>query len=140
MLSALYRLTAAQNDFLQAQRTHPLQAQMSVLTKEVSTTRELIQKSIPTGWEKEKTTLFAPAYQPTPPQLGMAGIPGDLGGIGRAVVQLGHHLEGIGDVAPSYIARPHTDRKARQRERELKIAHGHAEDDHEEYQGPNLSM
>lgn len=24
--------------------------------------------------------------------------------------------------------------------RELKIAHGHAEDDHEEYQGPKLSM
>lgn len=94
----------------------------------------------PTGWEKERTALFAPAYQPAPPQLGMAGIPGDLGGIGRAVVQLGHHFEGIGDVAPSYTARPHTDRKARQRERELKIAHGHAEDDHEEYQGPNLSM
>lgn len=97
-------------------------------------------KEHPTGWEKERAALFAPAHQPAPSQLGMAGAPGDLGGIGCAVVQLGHHLEGIGDVAPSYTARPHTDRKARQRERELKIAHGHAEDDHEEYQGPNLSM
>lgn len=94
----------------------------------------------PTGWEKERAALFALAYQPAPSQLGVAGGSGDLGGIGRAVVQLGHHLEGIGDVAPSYTACPHTDRKARQRERELKIAHGHAEDDHEEYQGPNLSM
>lgn len=97
-------------------------------------------KEHPTGWEKERAALFAPAYQPAPSQLGVAGTPGDLGGIGRAVVQLGHHLEGIGDVAPAYTARPHTDRKTRQKERELKIAHGHAEDDHEEYQGPNLSM
>lgn len=94
----------------------------------------------PTGWEKERAALFAPAHQPAPSQLGVAGAPGNLGGIGCAVVQLGHHLEGIGDIAPAYTARPHTDRKTRQKERELKIAHGHAEDDHEEYQGPNLSM
>ena len=56
------------------------------------------------------------------------------------MVQLGHHLEGIGDIAPAYTARPHADRKTRQKEREKKIAHGQAEDDHEEYQGPNLSM
>ena len=97
-------------------------------------------KEHPTGWEKERTALFAPAYQPAPSQLGVAGGSGDLGGISCAVVRLGHHLEGIGDVAPAYTARPHTDRKTRQKEQELKIAHGHAEDDHEEYQGPNLSM
>ena len=97
-------------------------------------------KEHPTGWEKERAALFAPVYQLTPPQLGLAGASGDIGGISRAVVQLGHHLEGIGDVAPAYTAHPHTDRKVHQRERELKIAHGHAEDDHEEYQGPNLSM
>ena len=34
----------------------------------------------------------------------------------------------------------HADRKLRQREREKKIALGHKADDHEEYQGPNLSM
>ena len=56
------------------------------------------------------------------------------------MVRLGHHLEGLGDVAPVSIAPAHTDRKARQKEREKKIAQGHAEDDHEEYQGPNLRM
>ena len=97
-------------------------------------------KEYPTGWEKERAALFAPAYQPASSQLGVAGGSGDLGGISCAVVQLGHHLEGTGDVASAYTARPHTDRKARRKELELKIAHGHAEDDHEEYQGPNLSM
>ncbi len=56
------------------------------------------------------------------------------------MVQLGHHLEGIGDVAPAYITPTHTDSKTRRKEREKKIALGHAEDDHEESQGPNLSM
>ena len=70
----------------------------------------------------------------------MTDTPGDLGGIGSAVVQLGHHLEGIGDVAPAYITPTHTDSKTRRKEREKKIAHGHAVDDHEEYQSPNLSM
>ena len=94
----------------------------------------------PTGWEKERAALFAPAYQPAPPQLGMADAPGSLGGLGCAVVQLGHHLEGLGNVAPAYTATPHTDRKTRRKEWEKKIAHGHAADDHEEYRGPNLSM
>lgn len=57
-----------------------------------------------------------------------------------SVVQLGHHLEGIGDVAPAYTAPTYTDRKTRRKEWEKKIAHGHAEDDHEEYRGPSLSM
>ena len=34
----------------------------------------------------------------------------------------------------------HTDHKLRQREREKKIALGHKADDHEEYQGPTMSM
>ena len=50
------------------------------------------------------------------------------------------NFEGLGDVAPVSIAPAHTDRKARQKEREKKIAQGHAGDDHEEYQGPNLRM
>ena len=94
----------------------------------------------PTGWEKERASLFAPADHPAPSRLGLAAVPGCPGGIGRSLVQLGHHLEGIGDIAPAYTARPHADRKTRQKEREKKIAHGQAEDDHEEYQGPNLSM
>lgn len=40
--------------------------------------------------------------------------------------------------SPEGICR--TDRKLRQREREKKIAMGHKADDHEEYQGPSLSM
>ena len=60
MLSALYRLTAAQSDFLQTQRTHPLQAQMSALTKEVSTTRELIQKSIQQAGKKKERRISLP--------------------------------------------------------------------------------
>ena len=94
----------------------------------------------PTGWEKERAALFAPAYQPAPAQLGMADAPGSPGGIGRAVARLGYNLEQLGDVAPAYTTPTHTDRKTRQKEREKKIAHGHAEGDHEEYQGPNLSM
>lgn len=94
----------------------------------------------PTGWEKERASFFAPAYQPAPAQLGVADAPGSLGGLGRAVVQLGHHLEGIGNVAPAYTSPTHTDRKTRRKEWEKKIAHGHAADDHEEYRGPNLSM
>lgn len=54
MLSALYHLTATQYDFLQAQRVHPLQAQMSTLTKEVSTMREMIQKSIQQAGNKKE--------------------------------------------------------------------------------------
>ena len=56
------------------------------------------------------------------------------------MVRLGHHLESIGDVAPAYITPTHTDSKTRRKERELKIAHGYAEDDHEDSRGPNLSM
>ena len=41
---------------------------------------------------------------------------------------------------PVYITPTHTDRKTRRKEREQKIARGHAEDEHEEYQGPNLSV
>ena len=94
----------------------------------------------PTGWEKERAALLTPAYPSAAPQLDLAGDPGGPGGLGRAVVRLGHHLEGLGDVAPVSIAPAHTDRKARQKEREKKIAQGHAEDDHEESQGPNLRM
>ena len=55
ILSALYRLTATQYDFLQEQRIHPLQAQMSTLTKEVSAMRKMLQESIQqAGSEKER--------------------------------------------------------------------------------------
>ena len=94
----------------------------------------------PTGWEEERAAFLAPAYQPPAPQLGVADGSGSAGGIGRALVQLGHNLESLGDVAPAYTAPTHTDRKTRQKEREKKIAHGHAEDDHEEYRGMTQTM
>ena len=93
----------------------------------------------PTGWEEERAALLTPADQPAAAQLGVANAPSDLGGIGSAVVQFGHHLESLGDVAPAYVTPTHTDSKTRRREREKKIAHGHAVDEHEEYQGPNLA-
>ena len=55
ILSALYRLTAAQYDFLREQRVHPLQSQMSALTKEVSAMRKLLQENTQqAGSEKER--------------------------------------------------------------------------------------
>ncbi|MDE7261166.1 MAG: relaxase/mobilization nuclease domain-containing protein [Oscillospiraceae bacterium] len=93
----------------------------------------------PTGWEQERAALLTPTNQPAAAQLGVVDAPSDLGGLGSAVLQLGHHLESLGDVAPAYITPTHTDRKTRRKERELKIARGHAEDEDEEYQGPNLA-
>lgn len=94
----------------------------------------------PTGWEKERAALFAPVHPSAAPQLDLADDSCGPGGLGCAVARLGRHLEDLGDVAPAYTAPVHTDRKTRQKEREKKIAQGHAEDDHEEYQGPNLRM
>ena len=94
----------------------------------------------PTGWEQERAALLTPADQPAAAQLGVADAPGGAGGIGGAVVQLGYNLERLGDVAPAYTAPTHTDRKTRQKEREMKIARGHAEDDHEEYTGMAPTM
>ena len=93
-----------------------------------------------TGWEQERAALLTPAGQPAAAQLGVADAPGNLGGLGGAVVQLGYNLERLGNVAPAYTAPTHTDRKTRQKERELKIARGHAEDDHEEYTGMAPTM
>ena len=94
----------------------------------------------PTGWEKEREALLFSADQPAAAQLGMADDPYDPGGVGSAVVRLGHYLESVGDVTPAYIPPVRTDSKARWKELEKKIAQGHAEDDHEEYQGPSLTM
>ena len=82
MLSALYRLAAAQNDFLQAQRTHPLQPQMSVLTKEVSTTRELIQKSIQQAGKKKERRFSLPHIHLPQPTWEWLILPAVLLGLG----------------------------------------------------------
>ena len=81
MLSALYRLTAAQNDLLQMQRTHPLQVQMSVLAKEVSTTRELIQKSIQQAGKKRERRFSLPHISLPRPSWAWLALPAILVGL-----------------------------------------------------------
>lgn len=81
MLSALYRLTAAQNDFLQTQQTHPLQVQMSVLAKEVSTTRELIQKSIQQAGKKKERRFSLPHISLPRPSWAWLALPAILVGL-----------------------------------------------------------
>lgn len=81
MLSALYRLTAAQNDFLQTQQTHPLQIQMSVLTKEVSTTRELIQKSLQQAGKKKERRFSLPHISLPRPSWAWLAVPAILVGL-----------------------------------------------------------
>ena len=81
MLSALYRLTAAQNDLLQTQQTHPLQVQMSVLAKEVSTTRELIQKSIQQAGKKKERRFSLPHISLPRPSWAWLALPAILVGL-----------------------------------------------------------
>ena len=81
ILSALYRLTAAQNDFLQTQQTHPLQVQMSVLAKEVSTTRELIQKSIQQAGKKKERRFSLPHINLPRPSWAWLALPAILVGL-----------------------------------------------------------
>lgn len=81
MLSALYRLTAAQYDLLQTQRTHPLQVQMSVLAKEVSTTRELIQKSIQQAGKKKERRFLLPHISLPRPSWAWLALPAILVGL-----------------------------------------------------------
>ena len=82
MLSALYRLTATQYDFLQAQRVHPLQAQMSTLTKEVSAMREMIQKSIQQAGNKKERRFSLPHISLPQPSWAWLMFPAILVGLG----------------------------------------------------------
>ena len=82
MLSALYRLTATQYDFLQAQRVHPLQAQMSTLTKEVSAMREMIQKSIQQAGNKKERRFSLPHISLPQPSWVWLMFPAILVGLG----------------------------------------------------------
>ena len=82
MLSALYRLTATQYDFLQAQRAHPLQAQMSALTKEVSAMREMIQKSIQQAGNKRERRFSLPPISLPQPSWAWLMLPVVLVGLG----------------------------------------------------------
>ena len=82
MLSALYRLTAAQYDFLQRQKVHPLQAQMSTLTKEVSATREILQEGIQQAGNKKEWRFSLPHISLPQPSWTWLMLPAILVGLG----------------------------------------------------------
>ena len=100
-----------------------------------------------TGWEAERTEAFAEAQTAQT----VSAAPGWTDGCGAGtnpsdiasdLVLLGKRLE---QSDPSYISdsttkHAITDRKTLAKERRKKIALGHKEDDHEEEQGPSMTM
>ena len=96
-----------------------------------------------TGWEAEREAFFSAQHQATqtaaatPGWSHMGGPADGSGSVASAVVGLGYRLEQSQPVAPvmdSTTMHPHTDRKTLRKERQKKIAQGHAQDDHEEEQ------
>ena len=81
MLSALYRLTAAQYDFLQKQKVHPLQAQISTLTKEVSATREMLQESTQQAGSRRERRFSLPQISLPQPSWAWLMFPAILVGL-----------------------------------------------------------
>lgn len=93
-----------------------------------------------TGWEEEREALLLSMAESQSPSSvsGLAFSAHDFGRVVGAVAQLGHAVERT--QSPAYVTRPYSERKALRREREMKIAMGHRPDDHEEGQGPTLSL
>lgn len=96
-----------------------------------------------TGWEAEREAFFSAHHQAAqtaaaaPGWSHMGGPADGDSSIASAVVGLGYRLEQSQPVAPvmdGTTMHPHTDRKTLRKERQKKIAQGHAEDDHEEEQ------
>ena len=100
-----------------------------------------------TGWEAEREAFFSAQHQTAQTESAGhsmdqsavgTGDPGaDWAGAVGGVVQLGHALErgqGPAPVKDATTTHYHTDSKALRKERQKKIAQGHAEDDHEEEQ------
>ena len=93
-----------------------------------------------TGWEEERDFCFSAQSGNGDVGHSMAGpdFAGDYGGYGGLagdLVRLGRSLErdqAADPVRDATTMHRHTDRKVLLRERELKIAMGHREDDHEE--------
>lgn len=89
-----------------------------------------------TGWETEREVFFtsktALAGASVPSVV--AGAPADLSGIVGDVVQLGYNMERLQPAAPMTPLHGHGERKQLAKERQKKIAQGHAEDDHEDEQ------
>ena len=81
ILSALYRLTAAQYDFLREQRAHPLQLQMSALTKEVSAMRKLLQESIQQAGSRKERHFSLPQISLPQPSWAWLMLPAILVGL-----------------------------------------------------------
>ena len=95
-----------------------------------------------TGWEEERDFCFSAQSGNGDVGHSMAGpdFAGDYGGYGGLagdLVRLGRSLErdqAADPVRDATTMHQHTDRKALRRERQIKIALGHKEDDHEEEQ------
>ena len=93
-----------------------------------------------TGWEEERDFCFSAQSGNGDVGHGMAGsdFAGDYGGYGGLagdLVRLGRSLErdqAADPIRDATTMHQHTDRKALRRERQIKIALGHKEDDHEE--------
>ena len=98
-----------------------------------------------TGWEAEREAFFSAQAQtaqtvsaaPGMAVGGRAVVGGGNSGIASALVQVGRRLEHSQSADPvrdSTTMHYHADSKTLRREREKKIAQGHAADDHEEEQ------
>ena len=100
-----------------------------------------------TGWETEREAFFSAQHQAAQTESAVhsmgqsavgSGSPGaDWAGAVGGMVQLGHALErgeGPAPVRDATTTHYHADSKALRKERQKKIAQGHAEDDHEEEQ------
>ena len=93
-----------------------------------------------TGWEEERDFCFSAQSGYCDVSADMAGpdFAGDYGGYGGLagdLVRLGRSLErdqAADPIRDATTMHQHTDRKALRRERQMKIALGHKEDDHEE--------
>ena len=93
-----------------------------------------------TGWEEERGLYLSAQPGDRDVSRGMAGPDpaghhGGHGGLAGDLVRLGRSLEhdqAADSVRDATTMHQHTDRKVLLRERELKIAMGHREDDHEE--------
>ena len=87
-----------------------------------------------TGWETEREVFLVsqPALAGASVQSVVAGAPADLGGIVGDVVQLGYNMECLQPADSMTPLHGHSERKQLAKERQKKIAQGHAEDDHED--------
>ena len=96
ILSALYRLTATQYDFLREQRIHPLQAQMSTLTKEVSAMRKMLQESIQQAGGRRERRFSLPQISLPQPSWAWLMLPAVLVGLAALWYSLATILNALG--------------------------------------------